>query len=75
MEPHQHLANTYLKGRKDLVAFSALPDAPILPITPPRRAARALLWLRSTVSAAQRGRTGRRLTVAPCVPQPLGRDR
>ena len=75
MDPHQHLVNIYLQGRKDFVAFSALPDAPILPTTPPSRAARALMWLRSTVSEARSGRTDRRFTVAPCIPPTLGRDR
>ena len=75
MDPHQQLIHSYLRGRKDLVAFSALPDAPTLPPAPPRRTTRALGWLRSTASEAVCIWRRRRFTVAPCISPPLGQDR
>ena len=48
MEAHHHLTRTALRTLGPITAFSALPDAPVLPDVPSRRTQRRL-----------RGRMGR----------------
>jgi hypothetical protein len=52
------------KRRRDLLMFSALPDAPVRPIDPPTRAQRLLRQL-SSMSRTFR-RTSRTGDVVPC---------
>jgi hypothetical protein len=43
-DPHVLLALQSTSQRKGLLAFSALPDAPVMPVREPGRARRMLAW-------------------------------
>jgi hypothetical protein len=45
--------------RRDLLMFSALPDAPVLPAAPPSRPQRMVRRLLSTITAVRRRPSGR----------------
>ena len=49
MEPHQVLASMFVNGRKEGLAFSALPDAPILPVKAPGWMRQQMARVRSAV--------------------------
>ena len=50
MDAHFVLADSYARSNRNDLAFSALPDAPVLPYVEPRRRVRALGSIVSGVS-------------------------
>lgn len=69
-DPHQLLVLTAVRSRG--IAFSALPDAPVLPVTEPRLAGLRIALGRASAALRPRRRPARGLRPATAGPAPCG---